>query len=61
MFPCHNQAVERAIKVVSEASSQVYSEERDGFIRQRIRARKLVPKINTKADFEGLFAALDIE
>ena len=46
LYSCHTQAVERAIKVVSDASSQVYGEtERDGFIRQHVRSRKLMPKI----------------
>jgi hypothetical protein len=33
--PCHNQSVERHVKLVTEASSQVVGfERRDGFIRQ---------------------------
>ena len=59
-YPCHTQAVERAIKVVSDACSQVYYQERDSFIRQRIRARKLMPKVNTKKDFQSLFESMHI-
>ena len=36
LFPCHTQAVERAIKLVTEVSSSVLVEEREGFIRVRI-------------------------
>ena len=40
-YPCHTQAVERAIRLVTEASSSVIGHEaREGFIRQRILARK---------------------
>ena len=36
-YPCHTQAVECGIKVVSEAASAVIGEEaRDGFIRQNL-------------------------
>ena len=59
-FPCHTQAVERAVKVVSDACSQVYHQERDGFIRQRIRARKIMPQVNTKKDFEALLESFHI-
>ena len=37
MHPCHNQAVERHLKLVSEAESQVTLFERhDGYIQQKI-------------------------
>ena len=54
-YPCHTQAVERAIKVVSDACSQVYYQEMDDLIGQRIRPRKLMRKVNTKKDFQPLF------
>ena len=39
--PCHNQAVERHIKLVSEASAAVAGfKNRDGLIRQKIQSRK---------------------
>ncbi|CAH0381343.1 unnamed protein product [Bemisia tabaci] len=42
LFPCHTQAVERGVKLVTEASAAVCdAESRDGFIRARIFARKL--------------------
>ena len=51
-YPCHTQAVERAIRLVSEASAAVVGKEaRDGFIRQRIEARKELPTFKTKRDF----------
>merc|ERR1712121_276867 len=51
-YPCHTQAVERGVRLVSEASSQVIGQKaRDGFIRQRIHARKELKKFATKKDF----------
>ena len=50
--PCHNQAVERHIKLVSKASSTVATfERRDGLIRQQIRSRKLMKKFDSEKDF----------
>ena len=44
-FPCHTQAVERLIKLVTEASTSVVGNEaRDGYIRNRIQGRKKLPK-----------------
>ena len=61
LYSCHTQAVERAIKIVSDASSQVYGEtERDGFICQRIRSRKLMPKVNMKRDLQALLGPMKI-
>ena len=51
-YKCHTQAVERAVKLVTEAASSVVGEEaRDGFIRQRINSRKEVGRFNTKVKF----------
>ena len=48
-FPCHTQAVERLIKLVTEASTSVVGNEaRDGYIRNRIEGRKKLPKFETK-------------
>ena len=48
---CHNQTVERHIKAVSEASAAVATfERRDGMIRQRLKSRKLLKKLNTTLD-----------
>ena len=50
--PCHNQAVERHVKLVAEASMLVAGfERRDGMIRQKIKSRKLMPSSNTKKRF----------
>ena len=47
--PYHNQAVERHIKLVFEASAAVAKfKNRDGFIRQKIRSRKRKKSFNTK-------------
>ena len=51
-YPCHTQAVERGVCLVSEASSKVVGQKaKDGFIRQRIHARKEVKNFTTKKDF----------
>jgi len=54
LHPCHNQAVERHIKLVTEASAMVSGyERRDGMIRQKIRSRKLMKSFNTKSQFKS--------
>lgn len=51
-FPCHTQAVERCVKLVTESSSNVCgAEARDGFIRTRVAARAIMPCFNTKANY----------
>lgn len=52
-FPCHTQAVERCVKMVTEASVAVCgSVARDGFIRNRLESRKRMPCFETKADYK---------
>ena len=51
-FPCHTQAVERCIKLVTEASAAVCGNtSRDGFIRTRLEARSIMPVFNTKSEY----------
>lgn len=51
-YPCHTQAVERCIKLVTEASSAVCGEhKRDGFIRARLHSRQQMPHFDTKKQF----------
>ena len=50
-FPCHTQAVERGIKLVTEACTAVCEPQRDGFIRVRIESRSAMKVFNTKSDF----------
>lgn len=51
-IPCHTQSVERAVKLVTEASSHVCnSEERDKYIKVRLEARNIRNKFETKQDF----------
>ena len=51
-FPCHTQAVERCIKLVTEASAAVCGNtSRDGFIRARLEARSIMPVFNTKSEY----------
>ena len=53
-LPCHNQAVKRRIKVVTEASMLVCGfERRDGLIRQKLKSRKLMKCFNTKKQFQS--------
>lgn len=50
-YPNHTQAVERAVKITTEAASKVVGfEQRHGMICQRIKARKLIPKFHSKKD-----------
>jgi len=50
--PCHNQAVERHIKLVTEAASVVTGyEKRDGMILQKIQSRLLMSKFDSKQQF----------
>ena len=51
-IPCHFQGVERCIKMVTEASQQVYDKDsRDGYIRAKIKSRHLIPACRSKQDF----------
>ena len=51
-FPNHTQAVERCVKLVTEASIAVIGQEkREGFIRNRIASRKKMPSFDTKSQF----------
>ena len=51
-YPCHTQAVERTIKLVTEAASSVIGQEaRDGFMRQKIKSRKEIGRFDTKQEF----------
>lgn len=53
-FPCHTQAVERCVKVVTEASTSVCgAKARDGFISVRLKSRNLMPSFHTKAEYKA--------
>ena len=48
-YPCHTQAVERHIKLVTEASAAVFEKEsRDAFIRVRLKSQDKISKFETK-------------
>ena len=52
LHPCHNQAVERHVKLVTEAARKVATfSRRDGLIRQRIRSRKIMKRFDCKNQF----------
>lgn len=51
-LPCHTQAVERAVKTVTEASMQLcHKTAREALIKNKIISRKLMPKFESKKDF----------
>lgn len=49
-LPCHTQAVERHIKLVTGGEVA-----RDGFIRARLKSRESIPKYETKKEFFNSF------
>jgi len=52
-FPCHTQATERIVKLVTEASSKVCGfENRDGYIRSTLKSQSAMPQFSTKSDFK---------
>ena len=52
-FPVHTQSVERAVKLVTEACSQVYGEERrHGYILSVIEARKIRKPFDSKGQYQ---------
>lgn len=52
-FPCHTQAVERCVKLVSEASVKVCGQEsRDGYIKSTLLSRSIMPEFSKKSDFQ---------
>ena len=54
-YPCHTQAVERKIKVVSECSAQVVGFDRvDGLIRQKLKSWKLIKRFDAKKDYTSV-------
>ena len=52
-IPCYTQVVERHIKIVTEASASVIGMmNRDGFILNKLKSRKLMPKFESEQDFK---------
>ncbi|GBM74723.1 hypothetical protein AVEN_274856-1 [Araneus ventricosus] len=52
-FPCHTQAVERCVKLVTRASQKAFgSNSRDGFIRTKLLSRSSVPRFSSKSYFK---------
>ncbi|GBN51476.1 hypothetical protein AVEN_5714-1 [Araneus ventricosus] len=50
-FPCYTHAVERCIKLVTEASNKVCGHEaRDGYIRETLKSRSVMPNFSKKPD-----------
>jgi len=54
-MPCHNQAVERCVKEVTEASRHVFgADARDESVRARLLERQLNSNLETEAQFKTL-------
>ena len=54
-LPCHTQSVARHIKLVTEASSSVCNHEsREGFIRNKIASRAVMPSFDSKSEYRSL-------
>lgn len=52
-YPCHSQSVERCVKLVSEASHQVYgADKRHGLILSQVASRKRRKCFESKKDFK---------
>ena len=53
LFPCHTQAVERCVKLVTEASASVCGEtSQHGFVQARVASCQLMPKIDSECDYK---------
>ena len=53
-FPCHTQAVERHVKLVTEMAATLYGElRRDGYIRAKLLSRANVPHFESKKDWKS--------
>ncbi|GBN01277.1 hypothetical protein AVEN_45397-1, partial [Araneus ventricosus] len=52
-FSCHTQAVERCIKLLTEASNKVSGHDsRDGSIRATLKSRLVMPNFSKKSNFK---------
>lgn len=52
-IPCHTQAVERCVKIVTECSTQVASSKRrDGIIRTKLKSRNVMPRFTSKSKYK---------
>jgi hypothetical protein len=61
-FPCHTQAVERCVKLVTEASAVVCGfHSRDGVIRSKLEARRIMPTFKTKSEYRTESELISIE
>lgn len=53
LLPCHNQAVERCVRVVTEASQRVTSHKnREGVIKNTLQSRRTMPIFASKKDYK---------
>ncbi|KAG5862962.1 hypothetical protein JTB14_028065 [Gonioctena quinquepunctata] len=53
-YPCHTQAVERAVKILTEASATVCgNENRDGVTGAKLKSREMMPSFGSKQDYKS--------
>lgn len=53
-YPCHTQAVERHVKVITDAARSVCGKERrEGYIRAKLESRKRMSKYSTKSEWKS--------
>ena len=53
-YKVHTQSVERAVKLVTQASISVYGPEaRDGFVKATVLSRRIMPKLSSKKTLLG--------
>ena len=51
-YKVHTQSVERAVKLVTQASISVYGPEaRDGLVKATVLSQRIMPKLSSKKDF----------
>jgi hypothetical protein len=56
-LPCHTQAVERCVKLVTKSPAAVCgAKSRDVFIQSRLESRLIMPPFNTKPDYREICA-----
>ena len=53
-YPCHTQAVERHVKVITDSARSVCGKERrEGYIRAKLESRKRMSKYFTKSEWKS--------
>ncbi|KAJ8879417.1 hypothetical protein PR048_020025 [Dryococelus australis] len=54
-FPCHIQAVERCVQLLTEYPGKIYGQEsKDAYITTTLLSRSAMPKFGQKSDFKPM-------